>query len=149
MSFWKIRFKKNLCVIILLQCLPPWIRIHMDIFGILDPDPHENLCGSETLQKTGNFPTWVLKHESENPSRKLVKMARYLLDSEMRIKLWNNDGQRYTKLRQNQNIIFLIIIPTVCIYSSIYRKIWNFFQGKNKKQLFKFTTIFIYFLPQG
>ena len=21
----------------------------MDIFGILDPDPHENLCGSETL----------------------------------------------------------------------------------------------------
>ena len=26
-----------------------WIRIHMDIFGILDPDPHENLCGSETL----------------------------------------------------------------------------------------------------
>ena len=27
------------------------IRIHMDIFGILDPDPdpHENLCGSETL----------------------------------------------------------------------------------------------------
>ena len=22
----------------------------MDIFGILDPDPHENLCGSETLQ---------------------------------------------------------------------------------------------------
>ena len=22
---------------------------HMDIFGILDPDPHENLCGSETL----------------------------------------------------------------------------------------------------
>ena len=42
-------------VIILLYCLPPWIRIwiriHMDIFGILDPDPdpHENLCGSETL----------------------------------------------------------------------------------------------------
>ena len=28
-----------------------WIRIHMDIFGILDPDPdpHENLCRSETL----------------------------------------------------------------------------------------------------
>ena len=23
----------------------------MDIFGILDPDPHENLCGSETLIK--------------------------------------------------------------------------------------------------
>ena len=22
----------------------------MDIFWILDPDPHENLCGSETLQ---------------------------------------------------------------------------------------------------
>ena len=34
-------------VLILLLCLPPWI--HMDIFGILDPDPHENLCGSETL----------------------------------------------------------------------------------------------------
>ena len=30
---------------------PSWIRIHMDIYGILDldPDPHENLCGSETL----------------------------------------------------------------------------------------------------
>ena len=26
-----------------------WIRIHMEIFGILDPDAHENLCGSETL----------------------------------------------------------------------------------------------------
>ena len=25
------------------------IRIHMNIFGILDPDPHENLFGSETL----------------------------------------------------------------------------------------------------
>ena len=25
----------------------------MDIFGILDPDPHENLCGSETLALTG------------------------------------------------------------------------------------------------
>ena len=24
-------------------------RNHMDIFGILDPDPHENLSGSETL----------------------------------------------------------------------------------------------------
>ena len=23
----------------------------MDIFGILDPDPHENFCGSETLEK--------------------------------------------------------------------------------------------------
>ena len=32
-----------------LQCLSTWIRIHMDIFGILDPDPHKNLCGSETL----------------------------------------------------------------------------------------------------
>ena len=28
-----------------------WIRIHMDIFGILNPDPHENLCGLETLEK--------------------------------------------------------------------------------------------------
>ena len=26
-----------------------WIRIHMDIFGILDPDLYDNLCGSETL----------------------------------------------------------------------------------------------------
>ena len=28
-----------------------WIRIHMDIFEILDPvpDPHESLCGSATL----------------------------------------------------------------------------------------------------
>ena len=24
----------------------------MDIFGILEPDPHENLCGSETLVTT-------------------------------------------------------------------------------------------------
>ena len=23
----------------------------MDIFGILNPDPHENLCGLETLEK--------------------------------------------------------------------------------------------------
>ena len=28
------------------------IRIHMDMIGILDPDPHENLCGSETLLNT-------------------------------------------------------------------------------------------------
>ena len=28
-----------------------WIRIHMDIIGILDPDPHENLCVSETLRQ--------------------------------------------------------------------------------------------------
>ena len=27
-----------------------WIRIHVDIFRILDPDPHENFCGSETLK---------------------------------------------------------------------------------------------------
>ena len=27
----------------------------MDIFGILEPDPHENLCGSETLGNTINF----------------------------------------------------------------------------------------------
>ena len=29
----------------------------MDIFGILDldPDPHENLCGSETLTEWGIF----------------------------------------------------------------------------------------------
>ena len=26
--------------------LPSWIRIRVDIFGI--PDPHKNLCGSET-----------------------------------------------------------------------------------------------------
>ena len=29
--------------------LGAWIRIHMDIFGILDPDSHEILCRSETL----------------------------------------------------------------------------------------------------
>ena len=33
----------------LFKFLPTWIRIHMDMIGILDPDPHENLCGSETL----------------------------------------------------------------------------------------------------
>ena len=27
----------------------------MDIFGILDPDPHENLCGSETLILSSAF----------------------------------------------------------------------------------------------
>ena len=27
-----------------------WIRTHMETFGILhDPDPHEKLCGFETL----------------------------------------------------------------------------------------------------
>ena len=36
--------------------LEDWIRIHMDIFGILDP--HENLCGSETLQ--GAFKMFTL-----------------------------------------------------------------------------------------
>ena len=30
---------------------PPWIRIRMEFFGIPDPDPHTNLCGTETLQK--------------------------------------------------------------------------------------------------
>ena len=33
--------------------LEDWIRIHTDIFGILDP--HENLCGFETLLWTNNF----------------------------------------------------------------------------------------------
>ena len=45
---------KFFCVLILLQCLPPRIRIHMDIFGILGPDPNENLCGYETLEQTVN-----------------------------------------------------------------------------------------------
>ena len=34
----------------------------MDIFGILDPDPHENLCGSETLISTSVVdpdPYWI------------------------------------------------------------------------------------------
>ena len=31
----------------------------MDIFGILDPDPHENLCGSETLD-TASALYWFL-----------------------------------------------------------------------------------------
>ena len=33
------------------QILPSWIRIriHMDIFGIPDPDPLKNLCRSKTL----------------------------------------------------------------------------------------------------
>ena len=30
-----------------------WTRIYMDIFGILDPDPNENLCDSETLLVPG------------------------------------------------------------------------------------------------
>ena len=32
-----------------------------DIFGILDPDPQENLCGSETLACTGG------RHQSKEP----------------------------------------------------------------------------------
>ena len=36
-----------------------WIRIHMDIFGILNPDPHENLCGSETLYLTPYLQVWI------------------------------------------------------------------------------------------
>ena len=27
----------------------------MEIFGILDPDPHENLCGSEKLVQMGQM----------------------------------------------------------------------------------------------
>ena len=40
----------------------PWIRIHMDIFGILnpDPDPHEILCGSETLIYIGSVVSGTL-----------------------------------------------------------------------------------------
>ena len=38
-------------IFLIFSNLPSWIRIriHMDIFGIPDPDPHKNLCGSETL----------------------------------------------------------------------------------------------------
>ena len=32
--------------------------IHMDIFWILDPDPHKNLCGSETLSGSKLNPYW-------------------------------------------------------------------------------------------
>ena len=47
----------KVCVIFLSYFLPVWIRIcirirsHMDNFGILalDPDSHENLCGSDSL----------------------------------------------------------------------------------------------------
>ena len=33
----------------------------MDIFGILDPDPHENLCGSETLSSTLLLYLWHMR----------------------------------------------------------------------------------------
>ena len=33
------------------------IRIYMDMIGILDPDPHENLCGSETLYPSSPYVT--------------------------------------------------------------------------------------------
>ena len=36
-------------VVFFFSVYPPWIRIRMDIFWILDPDPHKNVCGSETL----------------------------------------------------------------------------------------------------
>ena len=26
-----------------------WVLVDMDMIGIMDPDPPENLCGSETL----------------------------------------------------------------------------------------------------
>ena len=47
--------------IVLLWSLPPRIRIriririHMDIFWIPDPDPHNNRCGSATLESTHLF----------------------------------------------------------------------------------------------
>ena len=45
------------CGPFILLSLPPRIRIririqiHMEIFWILDPDPHTNRCGSATLQQ--------------------------------------------------------------------------------------------------
>ena len=47
---------ENLCVKFFLFSVYPlgsragiWIRIRMDIFWILDPDPHNNRCGTATL----------------------------------------------------------------------------------------------------
>ena len=67
--YWK--FGGISCLILFLPPLDPdtskklgvWIRIHMDIFGILDQDPHENLCESETLpgygSETRKIQSWI------------------------------------------------------------------------------------------
>ena len=53
----------------------------MDIFGILDPDPHENLCGSETLLFTNVIMTIFFTNQCQVliPVIKLdpVKYVRY------------------------------------------------------------------------
>ena len=43
----------------------------MDIFGILDPDPHENLCESETLLYTFSY---IPKAEQE--AKKVMEKER-------------------------------------------------------------------------
>ena len=44
----------------------------MDIFGILDPDPHENLCGNETLdnlEQSLTKATWIIRTISKQNYR--------------------------------------------------------------------------------
>ena len=56
----------------------------MEIFGILELDPHENLCGSETLQKMTNT------------------ILIYLLFRSCRI--WNKYRYRYFRIRERKMI---------------------------------------------
>ena len=54
----------------------------MDIFGILDPDPQENLCGSETLGNTKAFKFWFMEE----------KMYRYILIFNRHLQINEDNG---------------------------------------------------------
>ena len=71
-----------------------WIRIHIDIFVILDPDldPHENFCGSETLIRT---------RENFN-FRYLVKFLWEIVCSEKQSK-----AILFARLQNNSEVVFL------------------------------------------
>ena len=90
MSFWKLKIEVEIFLVpisCLLEFLPPldpdpnkklgvWIRNHMDIFGILDPDPHENLCRFETLYFRYHATThvyWTYEHTWVNIFQKWLK----------------------------------------------------------------------------
>ena len=71
-----------------------WIRIHIDIFVIMDPDldPHENFCGSETLIRT---------RENFN-FRYLVKFLWEIVCSEKQSK-----AILFACLQNNSEVVFL------------------------------------------
>ena len=53
----------------------------MDMIGILDPDPHENLCGSETLKEippgSGSASAWT-DADPDPGGKKAHKMYRFI-----------------------------------------------------------------------